>query len=94
MLRRYLSAGLGWLALLVPLDGALAQSAYCERLRGDIAALERASGGGRSRDAAASIQRQRAELDRTVAYSRSIGCQRQRFLMFGEPPPPQCGQIE
>ncbi|MCZ8100663.1 MAG: DUF2865 domain-containing protein [Burkholderiales bacterium] len=94
MLRRYLSAGLGWLALLVPLDGALAQSAYCERLRGDIAALERAAGGGRSRDAAASIQRQRAELDRTVAYSRSIGCQRQRFLMFGEPPPPQCGQIE
>lgn len=94
MLRRYLSAGLAWLALVVPLDSALAQSAYCERLRGDIAALERASAGGRSRDSAASIQRQRAELDRTVAYSRSIGCQRQRFLMFGEPPPPQCGQLE
>ncbi len=94
MLRRSLASGLAWLAIIVTFDGALAQSAYCERLRGDIAALERASAGGRSQGSAASIQRQRAELDRTVAYSRSIGCQRQRFLMFGEPPPPQCGQLE
>lgn len=82
------------LAMVVLTAPAQAQSAYCDRLRGDIAALERAAGPGRSQGSAAAIQRQRADLDRTVAYSRSIGCQRQRFLMFGEPPPPQCGQIE
>ncbi len=93
-MRRYLPPLFACLALLATLGAARAQSAYCERLRADIGALERVSGGGRSQGSAAAIQRQRAELDRTVAYSRSIGCQRQRFLMFGEPPPPQCGQLE
>ena len=43
---------------------------------------------------AESIRRQRADLDRTVAYSRSIGCQRQRFLIFGDSGPAQCGPLE
>ena len=69
---------------------ALSQNAYCERLRADIAALDRAPG----RSSADAVNQQRAELDRTVAYARSIGCQRQRFLIFGEPPPAQCGGLE
>ena len=93
-MRRFWSVPLAALGLWAGMAASHAQSAYCDRLRGDIAALERVSGGGRAQGSAAAIQRQRAELDRTVAYSRSIGCQRQRFLMFGEPPPPQCGQIE
>ncbi|MHB2167934.1 DUF2865 domain-containing protein [Alsobacter sp. R-9] len=86
----------GWLAIAImaaSAGAAAAQSAYCDRLRGDIAALERA-GGGRSPQMAAELRRQQLELDRTVSYARSIGCQRQRFLMFGEPPPPQCGPLQ
>ncbi len=90
-------AAVGALTLLVLDAGpqpASAQSAYCERLRGDIAALDRSMPANRGAGSVAAIQRQRAELDRTVVYARSIGCQRQRFLMFGEPPPPQCGPLE
>lgn len=72
----------------------LAQSAYCERLRADIAALDRASAPGRGGSAAEAVRQRRAELDRTVAYARSIGCQRQRFLIFGAPAPAQCGPLE
>ncbi|WP_293865241.1 DUF2865 domain-containing protein [uncultured Alsobacter sp.] len=78
-------------ALVASATAALSQSAYCERLRADIAALDRAPGASGGADA---VRQQRAELDRTVAYARSIGCQRQRFLIFGEPPPAQCGSLE
>ena len=68
---------------------ARAESAYCNDLKAEIAG---ASGGdsGRYRAAAA---KQQVELGRTAAYARSIGCERQQFLFFGEAPPPQCGQI-
>ena len=35
----------------------------------------------------AAADRQRAELDRTTAYARSIGCDRRQFLFFGSAPP-------
>ncbi len=54
------------------------------RHRGARRARQRAAG---SRAQGETIRRQRAQLDRTIAYSRSIGCQRQRFLIFGAPPP-------
>jgi len=68
---------------------ARAESAYCDELKAEIA---RAGGGdsGRYRAAAA---KQQVELSRAAAYARSIGCERQQFLFFGEAPPPQCGQI-
>jgi Protein of unknown function (DUF2865) len=71
---------------------AMAQSAECQQLRAAIAAnqapVSRESAGF---DAAA--QKQRAEIDKTVAYSRQIGCDRHKFLFFGNDPPPQCGEV-
>src|SRR6185437_1058581 len=66
--------------------GALAQNAECARLQQAIAA-RRASGGG------AAVERQRAELARTSAYARSLGCENRKFLFFGSNPPPQCGEV-
>jgi hypothetical protein len=87
----------GWLPRALVVVAALApwaaparaESAYCNDLKAEIA---RAGGGdpGRYRAAAA---KQQVELGRTAAYARSIGCERQQFLFFGEAPPPQCGQI-
>jgi hypothetical protein len=62
----------------------------CERLRVAIADASRADSGAQYQAAA---DRQRAELDRTVAYAKSIGCDRRQFLFFGAAPPPQCGEI-
>ncbi|WP_255609653.1 DUF2865 domain-containing protein [Methylosinus sp. Sm6] len=82
----------GALALAVILAGpAHAQNPYCDNLRAQIASAEAAPGAARYRAAAA---KQQQEIERTLAYSRSIGCDRQQFLFFGEPPPPQCGAIQ
>ncbi len=78
------------LASLLP-AAAFAQNAYCDRLRADMAALDQ--GGRRSQPYAETIRRQQADLDRTVAYARSIGCQKQRFIFFGDSGPPQCAQL-
>lgn len=84
---------LAWVIGLVTLPvAATAQTAYCDRLRADLAALD--AGGGTRNPYADSIRRQRNELDRTVAYARSIGCQRQRFIIFSEPGPAQCSALE
>jgi len=69
---------------------APAQTAYCDNLRAQIAAAGNNSGSARYRAAAATQQK---EIDRTVAYGHSIGCDRQQFLFFGSAPPPQCGSI-
>ena len=67
-------------------EGALAQNAECARLQQAIAA-RRSSGAG------AAVDRQRAELARTSAYARSLGCENRKFLIFGSNPPPQCGEV-
>ena len=72
--------------LLVSLAGsAAAQSVDCARLQQQIAA----SAGGRG----GSSQKLNAELNRTVAYARQLGCDRQQFLFFGGGAPPQCGGL-
>jgi hypothetical protein len=68
---------------------AAAQGVDCARLQAQIAAADQ-GGAGRYAQAA---QRQRAELDRTLAYARSLQCDRQQFLFFGSPPPAQCGPL-
>jgi Protein of unknown function (DUF2865) len=88
----------GWLpralvvvAALVPWAApARAESAYCLDLKAEIA---QAGGGGDSGRYRAAAAKQQVELGRTAAYARSIGCERQQFLFFGEAPPPQCAQI-
>ncbi|MBX9761256.1 MAG: DUF2865 domain-containing protein, partial [Beijerinckiaceae bacterium] len=75
-------------ASLAPASG---QGLDCNALRAQIAATQVGSADPR---AAAAAQRQRGELDRTVAYADQLGCNRRQFLFFGSPPPPQCAQIE
>ncbi len=79
---RRLGAGLGLLAVLA--GPASAQGVDCGRLQQQIAA----SGGGRG-----NAQRASAELARSVAAARQLGCDRQQFLFFGSSPPPQCGGL-
>jgi hypothetical protein len=88
----------GWLPRALVVVAALApwaaparaESAYCDDLRAEIAQAGGSGESGRYRAAAA---KQQAELGRAAAYARSIGCERQQFLFFGEAPPPQCAQI-
>jgi Protein of unknown function (DUF2865) len=69
-------------------DVALAQNAgECARLQQAIAAHRGSSG------SQGAVDRQRAELSRTSAYARSLGCENHRFLMFGSDPPAQCGDL-
>jgi hypothetical protein len=80
------------MGILASAGGAKAQNAQCVALQNQIAALS-----GRTSPQTASYQRaaakQQAELAKTVGYANSIGCNRQRFLFFGEAPPPQCGPL-
>src|SRR3984957_4602058 len=69
-------------------DVALAQNAgECARLQQAIAARRGSSG------SQGAVERQRAELSRTSAYARSLGCENHKFLVFGWDPPPQCGDL-
>lgn len=74
---------------------AFAQSPYCDRLRAELASVDRAAATSGNSQNMATIRRMESELDRTIAYARSIGCQGQRrFVLFGEPDQQQCRQIE
>src|SRR5947209_15457130 len=77
-------------ALASPQAGA--QSVDCNRLQAQIAQANTGDPSGSERIAAAA-QKQRAELDRTVAYAHSIGCDRSGFVFFGPQAPPQCPGI-
>jgi hypothetical protein len=68
-------------------DVARAQNADCARLQQAIAARRGSSG------SQGAVDRQRAELSRTSAYARSLGCENRKFLMFGSDPPAQCGEL-
>jgi hypothetical protein len=61
----------------------------CDRLRRAIAD----SSHGPNAQYEAAAQRQRGEIERTVAYAHQIGCENQKFLFFGSDPPAQCGPI-
>jgi hypothetical protein len=74
-----------WLA-----SPAGAVNADCDRLRH---AIEDASRSGQSSQYQAAAERQRAEIDRTMAYAQQVGCDNKKFLFFGSDPPAQCSQI-
>lgn len=67
--------------------GAAAQTIDCNRLALQITSAGRDPSVARF---SAAAQKQAAELNRTAAYARSIGCDRVQFLFFGSPRPPQC----
>ena len=88
-----------WRRLRVPLIGfaagvtafvSAASGNECDRLRRAIAD----SSHGPNAQYEAAAERQRGEIDRTVAYAHQIGCDNQKFLFFGSDPPAQCGQIK
>lgn len=87
------SSRLSFVTGMVLLAGAAhAQSPDCRGIQADLASL----GPGdpaRTAQFAQAVQKQQFELDRTVAYAHSIGCDNRQFLFFGQPPPPQCGEI-
>ncbi len=70
---------------------APAQPVDCGQIQAQIAAMDRANAA--SNPYADSIQNQKTEYDRQTSYAHSIGCDRQQFLFFGNPPPAQCPQI-
>jgi hypothetical protein len=76
-----LAACLGWAAA-----PALAQGDACQAIRSELASLER---NPNARQAA----RARAEVQQLTSYMASIGCNQRQFLIFGAPPPPQCGPL-
>jgi hypothetical protein len=69
-------------------SAALTQAVDCAGLRSQIAALDEAN--ARTNPYLVQAQQQRATLQRSISYAHSIGCDRQQFLFFGSPPPPQC----
>lgn len=79
--------------LLAGTVAAVAQSSLCERYRAELASLQNAGNDPRARQYEQAAQRQRVELDRTRAYFRQLGCDRGRFLFFGDPPSPECGPL-
>ncbi|WP_332310716.1 DUF2865 domain-containing protein [Methylocystis silviterrae] len=75
---------------LLAVSPAAGESPYCTELRAQIA---RASAGSRAGKFQAAAAKQRGEYARVAARGRALGCDRGQFLFFGDPPPPQCGQI-
>ncbi len=75
---------------LLAVSPAAGESPYCTELRAQITRASSGGGAGRFQAAAA---KQRGEYARVAARGRALGCDRGQFLFFGDPPPPQCGQI-
>jgi hypothetical protein len=75
--------------LVVATSGVASAQSACQRYQAELANLGR-GGGSQYAEAA---QRQRNEISRLAGYYSSIGCDRQQFLFFGSPPPPECGAI-
>ncbi|HVB89333.1 MAG TPA: DUF2865 domain-containing protein [Beijerinckiaceae bacterium] len=78
-------------ALLAASGLAAAQGLDCSRLQSAISAVR--GDPGRAQRFEAAARRQSVQINRTVAYAHSIGCDNRQFLFFGSAPPPQCPQI-
>ena len=89
--RRIGGAGriLAFVALFLPAAALAQESPDCARLRAALSAPATQDPG-----AAAAANQMRGELDRATAHARSIGCDNQQFLIFGQAPPPQCGALK
>ena len=65
---------------------ALPESARCADLRAQIA---RAGADATARRYRAAAEKLRGEYGKLAAKGRAMGCDREQFLIFGDPPPPQ-----
>ncbi|RNJ50659.1 DUF2865 domain-containing protein [Methylocystis hirsuta] len=88
--RTKLAVAAGVAVGLFAVSPAAGESSYCTELRAQITRASSGGGAGRFQAAAA---KQRGEYARVAARGRALGCDRGQFLFFGDPPPPQCGQI-
>ncbi|HEY8125664.1 MAG TPA: DUF2865 domain-containing protein [Methylocystis sp.] len=88
--RTKLAAAAGVAFGLLAASPAAGESPYCTELRAQIARAGSGGNAGRFQGAAA---KQRGDYARVSAKARALGCDRGQFLFFGDPPPPQCGQI-
>ncbi len=77
-------------AFIAASGGARAESPHCLELRGQIA---KAGAEGMAARYRAGAAKQRVEYSRLAAKGQAMGCDRQTFLFFGDPPPPQCNAI-
>jgi hypothetical protein len=91
-LRKILAAasGAALLSALTSAPAARAESPHCLDLRGQIA---KAGAEGMAARYRAMAAKQRTEFSRLAAKGQAMGCDRQTFLFFGDPPPPQCNAI-
>lgn len=74
-------------------NSAIGQIVDCQRLQAQIAAPDDPAAVRPNRYSVAA-QRQRIELDRTVRYARSLGCDQQQLPFFGRPQPAQCPGLD
>jgi hypothetical protein len=84
----------GLCALFLSAGSALAQvPQICMQLESQLAAVDQQGVSPQQvRRAEDSINRQRYELDRSIAYSRSLGCG--RTFLFGPAPSPECREVD
>jgi hypothetical protein len=91
-MRSIIALGVVLVAGSAVIGPAQAQSSECLRLQQAIVSAGR-GGNGHGAQYEAAAQKQRGEIDRTLVYARSIGCQNHKFLFLGSDPPAQCEQI-
>lgn len=81
------------LFVVASLGSAHAQNVDCTALRAKIAALD-SQGAARPNRYSEAARTQRSELDRTVSYARSLGCDQPEIPIFGPPRPARCSGLE
>jgi Protein of unknown function (DUF2865) len=89
-----------WSALVVA--AGLAYAGYadaqtansCDRMRSELAAVETAIATKSNTDTSAALKRAQRELDRTIAYANSIGCNDFRVPLFSGAAPAKCPSLQ
>lgn len=74
---------------------ALAQNqAYCDRLRSEIAAVDTALTGTPASETLAALRKAERDRERTIAFSKSLGCDDVRIPLLSGPVPSQCPALK
>jgi len=83
------------LGLVGPSSAALAANqAYCDRLRTELAALNASMASNQSSETLAALKKAERERDKTISYSKSIGCDDVRIPLISGPTPSQCPALK
>ena len=71
-----------------------ASADYCTRLTSELQALDTTIASNQGGDAVAAMRRTQRELDRTLSYAKSIGCNDLRIPLLSAPRPDECARLE